>query len=138
MDKLTPAQRSKHMSKIRSKNTKPEMVVRRFLHANKFRFRLHDKSLPGQPDLKLPKYNTVIFIHGCFWHGHTNCRIYQMPKSRVDFWNSKIENNIARDKERIAMLRKMGWKVIVLWECELKPTKRNNVLHSLISKIKEK
>lgn len=136
LDKLTPEERSKHMSKIKGKNTKPEMVVRKFLHANGFRFRLHDKSIPGRPDIKLPKYKTVIFIHGCFWHGHSNCRIYQMPKTRVDFWNNKISANKERDNDRISTLKAMGWNVIVLWECELKPTKRAGTLQSLIEQLK--
>jgi DNA mismatch endonuclease (patch repair protein) len=134
---MTPEERSRHMSKIRGKDTKPEMVVRRFLHLNGFRYRLHDKSLPGRPDIKLPKYNAVIFIHGCFWHGHSDCRIYQMPKSRVAFWSKKITTNAERDKKGVATLREMGWKVFILWECELKPTKREAVLNTLIARIKE-
>ena len=138
MDKLTPEERSRHMSKIRSKDSKPEMVVRRFLHAQGIRFRLHDKALPGKPDLKLPKYHAVIFVHGCFWHGHQDCHIYQMPKSRVSFWNNKITTNMARDEKRIVTLREMGWRVFILWECDLKPTKRQPILESLLRDIKRK
>lgn len=138
MDKLTPEERSSHMSKIRGKDTKPEMVVRRFLHSHGFRYRVHDKSLPGKPDIKLTKYNAIIFIHGCFWHGHTGCHIYQMPKSRVDFWKNKISYNAMKDKTNISTLKAMGWRVYVLWECDLKPLKRQPVLESLIREIKAK
>jgi DNA mismatch endonuclease, patch repair protein len=113
--------RSFNMSRIRSKDTKPEMLVRRFLHANGFRYRLHDKKLPGKPDIVLPKYKTVIFIHGCFWHGHQGCKYYVVPKTRTEWWLTKISSNITNDSKASLQLEKEGWKVIHLWECELKP-----------------
>jgi DNA mismatch endonuclease (patch repair protein) len=136
MDRLTPEERSRHMKKIKGKDTKPEMIVRKFLHANGFRFRLHDKSLPGRPDIKLSKYKTAIFIHGCFWHGHQDCHIYQMPKTRIEFWKNKIDNNIVRDKRNLEALEQAGWKVIVIWECQLKATKRTIELQSLINTLR--
>lgn len=123
------------MSRIRATNTKPEMQVRKFLHAQGFRYKLHDKTLPGKPDLVLPKYNTVIFIHGCFWHGHNNCRYFVVPKTRTDWWLNKINTNCANDTKAIKALKKEGWKVIVIWECQLKPAKAGTTLTSLIRKI---
>lgn len=110
------------MSKIKAKNTSPELVVRRFLYSHGFRYRVHQKDLPGKPDIVLPKYRTVIFVHGCFWHGHS-CKIgsgLRKPKSNTDYWIPKIEKNIARDKENQRMLESDGWKVIVIWECDVK------------------
>lgn len=107
------------MSRIRSKNTKPEIIVRSVLHRMGFRFSLRRKDIPGHPDIVLPKYGTVIFVHGCFWHRHKNCRIFSMPKSRVGFWKKKFENNVGRDKRNKCELRKLGWNVIVLWECRV-------------------
>jgi len=118
-DKLTPEQRSSLMSRIRSKNTKPEIAVRRFLHARGFRFRLHDKKLPGTPDIVLPKYRTAIFVNGCLWHGHFWCARYRMPKSNREYWSHKIRANKRRDKEKASELKKVGWKVITVWECEV-------------------
>jgi DNA mismatch endonuclease, patch repair protein len=109
------------MSRIRSKDTKPEMLVRRFLHAQGFRYRLHDKRLPGKPDIVLPKYKTVIFIHGCFWHGHEGCKYFVVPKTRTEWWLNKINTNITNDKNAASALMSCGWKVINLWECQLKP-----------------
>ena len=130
-DKMTPEQRHICMSHVRSKNTKPEILVRRFLFAHGFRYRIHVNVFTGKPDIVLRKYKTVIFVNGCFWHGHENCRIYSFPKSNVDFWKKKIECNKERDlKERIR-LRTMGWHVIQLWECQLKPQKRANTLAGL-------
>jgi|SRR5690242_4560783 len=124
--------RSKNMSAIRSKNTKPEMLVRRFLHANGFRYKLHDKKLPGKPDIVLPKYKTVIFVHGCFWHGHTNCRYYVVPKTRTEWWLKKINGNKANDDKAIKALKKGGWKVIKIWECGLKSNRiEKNLLNIL-------
>lgn len=108
------------MSRIKGKDTKPEMLVRRFLHAQGFRYRLHDKKLPGKPDIVLPKYKTVIFIHGCFWHGHEGCKYYVVPKTKTDWWLAKINGNKANDVKAISALRELGWKVIEIWECELK------------------
>src|SRR5215831_12420477 len=129
------ATRSYNMSQIKGKNTKPEMLVRRFLHAQGFRYKLHDKTLPGKPDIVLPKYKTVIFIHGCFWHGHEGCRYFVVPKTRTDWWLNKINSNIANDKKAIAALKKEGWKIITLWECDLKPTKLDKSLSLLLQRL---
>jgi len=127
--------RSKNMAAIKGKNTKPEMLVRRFLHANGFRYKLHDKTLPGKPDIVLPKYKTVIFIHGCFWHGHEGCKYYAVPKTRTEWWLNKINSNIANDEKAVIALKKEGWKIIMLWECELKPKTSSETLNSLIKDI---
>ena len=108
------------MAGIKGKNTRPEMLVRRGLHAMGFRFLLHDKRLPGKPDLVFPKYRAAIFVHGCFWHGH-DCPAFKWPKTREAFWRAKILNNIARDQRHNALLRQSGWNVIVVWECRTKP-----------------
>jgi DNA mismatch endonuclease, patch repair protein len=129
------ATRSYNMSQIKGKNTKPEMLVRKFLHANGFRYRLHVKNLPGRPDIVLPKYNTVIFVHGCFWHGHEHCKYFVIPKSRTDWWVNKINGNKANDAKAVKELKKQGWKVITLWECELKPSKLPETLSSLLIKL---
>lgn len=118
-DVVDPERRSRMMSGIKGKDTKPEILVRRGLHASGFRFRLHRKDLPGSPDLVLPKYRAVIFVNGCFWHGH-DCRLFKWPQTRPEFWREKIEGNIDRDRRQIAALKKLGWRVGVLWECELK------------------
>jgi len=123
------------MSRIKGKNTKPEMLVRKFLHAQGFRYRLHDKKLPGKPDIVLPKYRTVIFVHGCFWHGHENCKYYVIPKTRTDWWLNKINVNIANDEKAILALKKEGWKIITLWECDLKPAKVEKILHKLFTSL---
>ena len=124
------------MSRIKSKDTKPEMLVRRFLFANGFRYRLHDKKLPGKPDIVLPKYKTVIFINGCFWHGHENCKYFVVPKTRTEWWLDKINGNKANDKKNIKLLKSANWKVIQLFECALKPQKINATLDSIILKLK--
>ncbi len=129
------ATRSKNMAAIKSKNTKPEMLVRRFLYANGFRYKLHDKSLPGKPDIVLPKYKTIIFVHGCFWHGHEGCKYYVVPKTRTDWWLNKIHGNIANDKKATKALKKEGWKIINLWECDLKPSVLNRSLLRLLKKL---
>jgi DNA mismatch endonuclease, patch repair protein len=125
--------RSYNMSQIKGKNTKPEMLVRKFLHANGFRYRLHVKDLPGKPDIVLPKYKTVIFVHGCFWHGHEGCRYFVVPKTRTEWWLKKINSNISNDNKALMALQKKGWKIITLWECELKPTIIEKTLASLMS-----
>ncbi len=119
-DVHTKAQRSYNMSRIRSKNTKPEMLVRSYLHKQGYRFRLHDKKLPGKPDIVLPKYKTVIFINGCFWHGHKNCKYFVVPKTRTKWWLEKINGNIERDKKVKRELKKLGWKVINIWQCYIR------------------
>lgn len=111
--------RSRMMSGIRGKNTRPELLIRKGLHARGFRFRLHDKRLPGKPDLVLPKYSAVIFVHGCFWHGH-DCHLFKWPQSRRDFWRTKITRNKAKDAESYASLKKEGWYILTIWECALK------------------
>jgi DNA mismatch endonuclease (patch repair protein) len=127
--------RSYNMSQIKGKNTKPEILVRKFLHSKGFRFRLHDSKLPGKPDIILPKYKTAIFVHGCFWHGHKNCKYFVIPKTRAEWWLSKINGNIANDKKKQAALKKSGWKVLNIWECQLKSTKCDITLKQLSSKI---
>ena len=123
------------MSRIKGKNTKPEMLVRRFLHAHGFRYRLHVKDLPGKPDIVLPKYKTVIFVHGCFWHGHEGCKYYVVPKTKTEWWVNKINGNITNDEKAVKALEAAGWKIITLWECELKPKTFENTLTSLLNKL---
>jgi DNA mismatch endonuclease, patch repair protein len=127
-DVVDAATRSRMMSGIRGKDTKPEMIVRRALHKAGFRYRLHDKKLPGTPDIVLPKHKMVIFVHGCFWHGHM-CKEFRWPKTREEFWREKIERNVMRDTLNEAAIASLGWKVIVVWECEL-------ALEKLISEVK--
>lgn len=134
-DVHTNAQRSYNMSRIKGKNTKPEMLVRKYLHAHGFRYKLHDKNLPGKPDLVLPKYKTVIFIHGCFWHGHHNCKYFTIPKTRTEWWTEKINKNIANDEKAVKLLKKEGWKIITVWECKLKPAKLEQTLFALLKKL---
>ena len=129
------AQRSYNMSRIRSAHTKPEMLVRKFLHSLGYRYRLHEKKLPGRPDLVLPKYKTVIFIHGCFWHGHHNCKYYVVPKTRTEWWLNKITVNQANDRKAVLALKKQGWKIITVWECDLKPGKVEKTLAALVKTI---
>jgi DNA mismatch endonuclease, patch repair protein len=120
MDRLTPSQRSALMSKVRGKNTRPEELVRSLLHRMGFRFRLHRKDLPGTPDIVLPKYRTVIFVHGCFWHRHADCKKSSMPQTNKNFWGKKLARNVERDAEVAGELTRTGWRVLVVWECELK------------------
>ena len=122
-DILTPTQRHKCMSRIRSKATKPEMAVRRWLWAHGYRYRLNVKSVPGKPDIVMRRYRTAIFVNGCFWHGHEGCSKFVMPKSNTDFWEAKIERNRERDRENYNILLQNGWQVIVLWECQLSKDK---------------
>ena len=116
-------QRSRNMSAIKSKNTKPEIKVRKVLHSMGYRFRLHRKDLPGSPDIVLPKYKTVIFVHGCFWHRHENCKYASIPKTRKEFWESKFKANVKRDKEIQEKIKNIGWQSVVVWECEIKNEK---------------
>lgn len=127
--------RSYNMSQIKGKNTKPEMLVRKFLFAHGYRYKLHDKKLPGKPDIVLPKYKTVIFVHGCFWHGHTNCKYYVVPKTNTDWWLNKINRNIANDAKAVKALKRDGWKIITVWECKLKPVSIQLTLDSLLKKL---
>jgi len=117
------ATRSKNMAAVSGKNTKPELLIRKALHRRGFRYRLHDKKLPGKPDLVLPKYKAVIFVNGCFWHHH-DCHLFKWPSTRQDFWRTKIESNKARDIEAVKQLRRAGWRVLTIWECSLKGKSR--------------
>jgi DNA mismatch endonuclease (patch repair protein) len=131
-----PEVRSYNMSRIRSKDTKPEMIVRRFLFKNGFRYRLHEKDLPGKPDIVLPRYKTVIFVNGCFWHFHKGCRYFVLPKTRTEWWLQKVKATSVRDKEAEIALQVLGWRVILVWECELKRSLKDNTLFNLISEIR--
>ena len=134
-DVHSKAVRSYNMSRIKSKDTKPEIIVRRFLHKNGFRYRLHVKDLPGKPDIVLPKYKTVIFIHGCFWHGHEGCKYYVVPKTRTEWWLHKIGTNIANDVNAETALKNGGWKIIKIWECQLKKSEIEGTFTLLTSQI---
>lgn len=134
MDRLTKQHRSWNMSRIRGANTKPEIRVRSLLHRMGYRFRLHRKDLPGKPDIVLPRHETVIFVHGCFWHRHPDCRFAYTPKSRTDFWQKKFRRNVERHTEVEAELHSQGWRVIVVWECE---TKDPETLHNVLTKALE-
>ena len=128
--------RSFNMSRIKSTNTKPEVLVRKFLHSRGFRFRLHDKKLPGKPDIVLAKHKTAIFINGCFWHGHKNCKYFVVPKTRTKFWLNKINSNVLNDRKKFSLLKKSGWKIITIWECQLKRQKLSSSLQKLSKRIK--
>ena len=124
-----PEVRSYNMSRIKGKNTKPEMLVRKYLHAHGYRYNLHGKykgqRLPGKPDIVLPKYKTVIFVHGCFWHAHEGCKYFKLPKTRTEWWKVKLYANKVRDEKHQEELKKLEWKVIVIWECEVKASSLN-------------
>ncbi len=120
MDRISKARRSANMSRIRSKNTKPELLVRKALWSLGYRYRIHYKELPGKPDIALTRLKIAIFVHGCFWHRHKNCIEASKPKTNSEFWENKIRMNIERDKRNISLIKDLGWKVIVVWECELK------------------
>jgi len=124
-----PHVRSYNMSRIQGKDTKPELLVRKFLFANGLRYRLHDRKLPGKPDIVLPKYKTIINVHGCFWHGHKGCKYFVLPKTRAKWWREKIEATKLRDKKKHQQLENMGWKIITIWECGLKPKKISSTLN---------
>lgn len=134
-DVHTKEVRSYNMSQIRSKNTKPELVVRKYLFANGFRYRLHCKDLPGKPDIVLPKYRTVIFVHGCFWHGHEGCKYFVIPKTKTDWWLKKITRNKQLDYENIKRLKYDKWNVITLFECKLKKANIDSTLNNTIKKL---
>jgi DNA mismatch endonuclease, patch repair protein len=135
MDVHEPEVRSYNMSRIRSKDTKPEMLVRKFLFSHGFRYRLHVKTLPGKPDIVLPKYKTVIFIHGCFWHGHEGCKYFVIPKTRTEWWLNKITTNKHNDEKAKKQLLNDGWKHITIWACSLKSSKTAATLSKLHSKL---
>lgn len=135
-DVMTPEQRSRCMAAIKGKDTKPEMIVRKYLFSRGLRFRVQVRKLPGTPDIVLPKYKTVIFVNGCFWHGHEGCKYFRLPKSNVEFWKEKIERNVARDVRNEAELRALGWRIIRVWECEIKTAaERENYLKRLYDLI---
>lgn len=134
MDRITPDQRSYLMSQVRAKDTKPELVIRSFLHRSGFRFRLHVKSLPGTPDIVLPKYKTVIEVRGCFWHRHPGCRKATTPASNCNFWHDKFQQNVTRDAKNDSALEALGWQVIVVWECQIRKNETLLKLTDLISR----
>jgi DNA mismatch endonuclease (patch repair protein) len=131
MDSISSQQRHANMAAIHGKNTKPEMVVRRYLWGHGFRYRLNHPRLPGKPDIVMRKYRTCIFVNGCFWHGHEDCHYYTVPKTNTEFWQKKIQRNQDRDREVQQKLAFMGWHSITIWECQLKPTEREKTLQSL-------
>lgn len=135
-DTMTPEQRSRCMAAIKGKDTKPEMTVRKYLFSRGLRFRVQVRKLPGRPDIVLPRYKTVIFVDGCFWHGHEGCRYFRLPKSNIGFWKEKIERNIARDARNESELHALGWRVIRVWECDIKAVRgREEYLESLYRSI---
>jgi DNA mismatch endonuclease, patch repair protein len=134
MDRLTPEARSRLMSKIRGKNTKPELTVRKYLHARGLRYRLHDSTLPGKPDLVFKSRGAIVLVHGCFWHGHKGCSKARLPKSRVDFWGPKIQANRDRDRRTIRRLRSLGWRVYVIWQCQLSEKRLERLVTQIAGK----
>ncbi|RHR56393.1 DNA mismatch endonuclease Vsr [Clostridium sp. AF18-27] len=136
MDVHDKKTRSYNMSRICGKDTKPEEIVCKYLFSKGFRYRKNDKRLPGKPDIVLPKYKTVVFVNGCFWHKHEDCKYFVWPKSNPEFWKDKIERTVERDKEKIAELIASGWHVFVIWECQLKPVVRETTLQGLCKEIK--
>ena len=135
MDNNSKEVRSYNMSRIRSTNSTPEEIVRKYLFANGFRYRKNDKRYPGKPDIVLPKYKTVIFVHGCFWHMH-DCGRFVWPTSNEEYWKTKIARNIERDESNVAALKQAGWNVLVVWECELKKKSAQSRLEKLVSEIR--
>lgn len=135
-DVHTPETRSYNMSRIRGKDTAPELIVRKFLFSNGYRYRLHQPDLPGKPDIVLRKYKTVIFVNGCFWHGHKGCRYFVVPRSRRDWWLEKINRTILNDHKKQKALRLAGWKVVTIWECQLKPKKVRKTVTSLLQVLR--
>ncbi len=132
MDKLSPEKRSWNMSRIKSRNTKPELQLRKALYSKGFRYRLHDKRLPGSPDIVFPKYKAVIFVHGCFWHRH-GCKETTTPATRKYFWKAKFKANTERDASTVLKLQKIGWRVLIVWECELKSENETDLISSVTS-----
>ena len=137
MDIFSKSKRSEIMSKVSGKDTKPEVLVRRFLFSKGFRYRKNVNGLQGKPDIVLPKYKTIIFVHGCFWHGHENCEAARLPASNMEYWTKKISSNVIRDFQNIQLLKRSGWNVIVIWECELKMINKENRLNNLIREINQ-
>ena len=135
VDRVSKEIRSYNMSRIRSKDTKPEILVRSYLFSKGLRFRKNDKRYPGSPDIVLPKYRTIIFVHGCFWHRHDGCKYATMPKSNVEYWEEKFYKNRQRDERNRRELEEMGWNVIIVWECELKKDRHEQTLDNLYIEI---
>lgn len=135
-DTHSPEVRSYNMSRIRSKNTRPEIIVRKFLFSHGFRYRLHNTKLPGKPDLVLKKLRAVVFVHGCFWHSHIGCRFFVIPKTRTEWWRGKLKKNAQRDFDNACKLKKAGWRVIVVWTCLLGKDKKDRTLNKLLLKLK--
>lgn len=137
-DRHTPKQRRYNMQMIKGSNTRPELLLRKSLFAKGFRYRINDKKLPGKPDLVFRKYKTVIFVHGCFWHGHKNCRYFVIPKTRTEFWTDKISGNKERDLRNFLKLQEMGWRVLTVWECELKKDRIEKTVDRVIEELQNK
>lgn len=135
-DRVSSEARSHMMSRVKGYNTKPELLVRRYLYSHGLRFRIHVKELPGKPDIVLRRFKTAIFVHGCFWHQHQGCKRSTMPTSNTEFWNVKLCKNVTRDTHNVHELEKNGWQVIVVWECELSPLKIAHTLSEIENKIK--
>lgn len=138
MDVKSKEARSYNMSRIRGKDTKPEELVRKYLFAHGFRYRKNDARLPGKPDIVLPKFKTVVFVNGCFWHKHEGCKYFVWPKNNAEFWEKKIESNIVRDERNYKRLEDLGWRVLIVWECELKPSHQGETLAELEKLIRNK
>ncbi|MBN4071349.1 DNA mismatch endonuclease Vsr [Crocinitomix catalasitica] len=136
MDVHEPEIRSYNMSQIKGTNTKPELLVRKFLFAEGFRFRLHDKSLPGKPDIVLLKYRTIVEVRGCFWHGHSGCKYFVIPKTRTEWWTNKVNRTKEKDERNKLALIDLGWKVLVIWECGLRPDKIQDTLETLLNDLR--
>lgn len=136
MDVHSKETRSFNMSRIKGKDTKPEILVRKYLFSQGLRYRLYSKTLPGRPDIVLPKYRTVIFIHGCFWHGHEGCRYFVIPKTRTEWWLNKINTNRENDRKNCELLKEMRWNVITVWECSLRKEKKESTLNNILNIIK--
>lgn len=134
-DFLTPEERSERMSRIKSAHTRPEVALRKTLHNLGLRYRLNSATLPGKPDLVLPRYKAVVFVHGCFWHRHQNCNIATTPKSNTSFWVDKFSKNVARDERVTSLLRSLGWRVFVVWECEVSSLKKAKATGLKLSKL---
>lgn len=132
-DSISPEHRSWNMSRIRGRDTKIEVMVRKYLFSKGFRFRKNDKRYPGKPDIVLPKYRTVIFVNGCFWHHHIGCKNATIPKTRTEFWMEKLEKNVANDRKHISLLKESGWNVVTLWECELEKDFENRMEQVILS-----
>ena len=138
MDRFTPQQRHRCMSHIRSKDTKPELTVRNWLWSHGYRYHLNVKNVPGKPDIVMRRYRTAIFVNGCFWHGHEGCKDFSIPKSNTEFWETKISRNRQRDQQNYDILQQNGWQVIVVWECQLTPTKIDHTMRDVELLLNEK